>query len=448
MSVNLKKLITISLILMLTVGVVCFCCSCAVVNSATATPTTQAVIDNGILHDPYFEGEDEVESALSTVSQNAGIGEHTYLVCKGYSNYLDSTYSDTIVTRSEWICGLLDTLEVAIVDENDFSVKSYIDSKYYDNSEYFVTAAKNGYIGGVSKGFGQYAPATRQYVSTTLVMAAGYPRNYKLSCSDFAMIEDKKQAATCVELGFIELNENNCFDPYGYITQDQVDYILGELEYLKVLKGKTVLSFGDSIMHGDGNFNEGIADLLEKKYMMKAVDYSKGGSTFGYVRDREQISNQVIAAIKNKEKADVILLDGGTNDMRKVAPGEVSDDFEYKNHGRADFCSGMEYTLGLIDDKFADVPVLYVRAHNMKFSLERNEVHFGELALDICEKWQVNVADVFSDTNFNAHDELIKSEYTVHTKNCEKGDSVHPNKLGYEEFYIPLIAQKLNEIFA
>lgn len=440
---SLKKVVKISLILMLTVGVICSCCSCAIHSTAMAVIATATEHENdsfvGDISYGYVDSSDVVVTAVNFQYPN----DEIRTVLKGYSNILDSTLSSTVVTRCEWLKALVDKLGIEVVTDLDDEYTRFTDKDYYDNSEYFITAIENGILGSGGTLFEPYSAATRQYVSTTLVNACGYPTNYTLTCTDKKTVKDKTQAAVSVALGYLELDDNNCFNPYDYIESEQVDYIMSELDILKQLKGKTVMSFGDSIMHGDGNNGVGIADLLSQRYMMSAVDYSKGGASFAKVKDREQISNQILTALQNGDTADIILINGGTNDMRKVSPGVIAEDFEYGKHGREDFASGMEYALGLLKDNYPDVPVLYVRAHNMVYGIERNELHFGTLALDICEKWNVEVADIFNDTDFNAHDESIKLTYTVHTKNCEKGDSVHPNKLGYYEFYLPLISDKM-----
>lgn len=446
----IKKFLKISLVLMLTVGIAFFSCSCGIESSATTLATTIAdtllVVEDAIV-DEYMFSEDGCEDLLLCALST----ENRYINCdviKYYSQFLDETYSSAVVTRAEWLGQLLNKLDYEIVTDNNSDYTHFSDINFSDYTDYFITALENGIVEKDSNAtsFGPYCAVTRQYLSTSLVNAAGYTEEYKLSCDDYREIDDKAQVATVIYLGYLELDENNCFDPYGMVTDEQVEYILSELDILKELKDKTVMSFGDSIMHGDGNNYTGIAELLEDKYLMTAVDYSMGGSTFGKVCDREQICAQISNAIENNETADIILVNGGTNDMRKVSPGAISDGYEYQNLEINDFCPGMEYAMGLFKDNYPDTPVLYVRAHDMVYGIERNELHFGKLALDICEKWDIEVADIFSDTDFDCHDDYLKSAYTAHTDSRPNGDTIHPNKLGYYRFYLPLISEKTIEL--
>ena len=436
---NLKKLI----ILMLTVGVACSCCSCAVNSKAV---TNDETLEPYITDVQKTDVVIECDKALSNIHATYELSDDAYTVCKGYSFWLDDEMSRDGITRLEWITSLLTALDIEAYEFVDDSYSRFGDKDYFEGSEYFVAAIENKILGAGGTQFGPNTLATRQYVSTTLVNALGYTKNHKLSCNDYKQIKDKKQAAISVYLSYIKLDENGNFNPYAPVTEAEVEEILSQIEMMKSLKGKTVMSFGDSIMHGDGNYKVGIADIMAEKYHMTAVDYSVGGATFGFVEDRNQISNQILSAIQKNETADIILLDGGSNDMRKVEIGCISEGYEYGKHGRKEFAQGMEYALGLLQDNYPLTPVLYIRAHNMDFSTEDKEIAYGNFAMDICEKWGIEKIDLYSDSQFNAHDADIRKKYTAALKNYPEGDSVHPNRDGYYEYYIPMIVPEVIEI--
>lgn len=64
---------------------------------------------------------------------------------------------------------------------------------------------------------------------------------------------------------------------------------------------------------------------------------------------------------------------------------------------------------------------------------------YGEKALEICEKWSVPVVDLFKNGQLNTNINVM----LAFTNN---NDKTHPNRLGYDMFYIPLIENKLNSI--
>ncbi len=441
---SLKRCLKNLLILMLTVGVVCSCCSCAVNNKDNTSPTMQETV-SAIKREVKFDRKGHTKKIELVFSVNI-TDKPDYNVCKQYNEFLHDTFSGTVLTKSMWVQMLLDKLGIEVMTDTKGMYEHVTDKYFYASSDAMITAIENEllYRGGLQ--FDCYAPATKQFVCASFVKAMDFEPHYVLYCNDYFDVDDKVEAATMVHLGYFELDENNCFNPDELLDKETTDYLLTEIDTLSILKGKTVLTFGDSIMYGDGTDGVGIGELMSERYSTITIDYSKGGSTFGTVQDREQISNQILSSIKNKDVADIILIDGGTNDMRKVQCSEISDDFEYKEHGREFFCNGMEYAIGLIKEYYPDTPVLYIRAHNMEFSLERNELHYGKKALDICEKWKVDTVDIFNDTDFNTHNKDIKYRYTFHSKLCLRGDSVHPNRMGYYKYYIPLTATKAAEI--
>lgn len=438
------------IILALTVGVVCSCCSCAVASGAQTelvavqNDSVQLKFESGSLYSIKSKMPNDYADSFNYFVSNKGVDNKSVeYVCDSYFSYLSDTYSSTIITRQDWLETLFEKLDIEVDYTLFKGYERFVDRDLFSNSAMFMTAVDKGILGKGGYYFDPYCKVTRQYVARTLVDAVGYEGYHNMSLRDYSVIEDTRQVCSAVYFEYLSLDENNCFNPYQPITQQEIDNIVAQLDILNQLKGKTILAFGDSIMHGDGNNFNGIADLLGEKYMMQVYDYSKGGATFGYAKDREQISNQVLLAIKDHIQADVILINGGSNDMRKVSPGTMSDNFEYGINGRKDYASGMEYAFGLLKDNYPKTPVIYIRAHNMDWCLETNEIHCGKLALDICNKWEIEAVDIYNDTDFDAHNEDIRYTYTVHTKTKKNGDSVHPNKQGYYKYYLPLVTESV-----
>lgn len=442
---SLKRCLKNLLISLLTVGVICSCCSCVTKKEADTTPTIEETIST-IKSEPKFDKHGYTKE-VERVFYMKATDKADYDVCKEYNRFLHDTFSSTILTRASFLQMLLDKKGIDIMSDTDDMYDYVEDKNFYDSSDVYITAMENGLVYRGELQFSNDSPATKQFVCMAFMKAMGFEPYYTLYCYDYYDVHNKVEAATMVHLGYFELDENNCFGPDELLDNETIEYLLSEIDALRILKGKTVLTFGDSIMYGNGNDGVGIAELLAERYETETIDYSKGGSTFGTAQGREQISDQILRSIANNDKADIILLNGGTNDMRKVQCAEISDDFLYKSHGREYFCNGMEYALGLLRDNYKDIPLVYIRAHDMTFSLERNELHYGRKSLDICEKWDIMAADVFSDTDFNTHKEDMKYKYTYRSKTSPYGDSVHPNRMGYYKYYVPLTVERIKGFF-
>lgn len=59
---------------------------------------------------------------------------------------------------------------------------------------------------------------------------------------------------------------------------------------------------------------------------------------------------------------------------------------------------------------------------------------------DVCQKWSVPIVDMFNEGNLNTKLDSHRLKYS------NNGDATHPNQLGYEIFYLPMIEAKIKSI--
>lgn len=449
---NIKKLTAVIFLVLVFQGAI-FCSGCDKSDFINATASVlqaqQAVTENTIgtesnalyvspinLVNPYLYIKDFLKT------ENADKNFDCETVCCDYLRWLNDTYSSNVITREKWLEAVFKKLDIR-VNSSLTDSRGYTDARFYDNNNLFLTAIDKNLINQSAEKLEPYLAVTRKYAAFTLVNAVGYSRRFSTNCEDIGKSAEDFALITAINYGYFELDDNNCALPDKPITADEFDSILHELDVLNKLEGKNILSFGDSIMYGTGNNGEGISDLIAEKYKMSVSDYAVGGATFGYFKTRSQISNQILDAIKNNEKADIILINGGTNDMSVCDIGKISDDFKYNEHGRDDFASGMEYALGILLDVYKDVPIVYIRAHDMALTSEDKEVQYGELAIEISKKWQVDYVDIYSDADFDCDNSEVSDKYTAHLGNKSNGDTVHPTRIGYCKFYLPLTVEKI-----
>ena len=216
-----------------------------------------------------------------------------------------------------------------------------------------------------------------------------------------------------------------------------------------MLKGKRLLAFGDSIMHGSGNNDEGIADMIATKYAMTALDYSVPGASFADRVERSRISNQIRVADNDQAQADLILLNGGTNDMGHMPFGETAAGFDMSEVEENSFSGGMQKALWMLKACWKDTPIIYTRVHNMDLFEDRIERQYGDRALDIMEKWGIPSVDLYNGTTMNTENKAICDRYTfVDERYGNEHDSIHPNALGYAKFYLPPISKAVADQFS
>lgn len=222
--------------------------------------------------------------------------------------------------------------------------------------------------------------------------------------------------------------------------------------------GKRIATIGDSIMHGDGNDYYGIGDILAERNGMKLADYSEGGATISFRQDKasasdewskgQNIQYQATKMLANEtEKPCVVLIDGQTNDINYVsgseepqqALGTITTSYTSFSSNE-NFCGGLEKIFSDIKKVWTDVPIIYIRVHKMMSRKVEWQESYGEKAIQICKKWSVKVVDIYSEGGLNT---LIK-EHKIYTGN--NGDYTHPNREGYDKFYIPMIENAMMNI--
>lgn len=208
------------------------------------------------------------------------------------------------------------------------------------------------------------------------------------------------------------------------------------------LGGKILLGFGDSIFAGDGNDGVGIGDIISKQNNMNLHDYSKSGATITVkTKNENDIVKQVNKAISEVESVHYILIEGGTNDATQLTAdvfGTISEGYNSELDVNT-FCGAFEYCIKSLRLKYLNAKIIYIRCHNMS-SRDERQITLGNLAIQMCEKWSIPYVDLYKEGGLNTQISEMVGVFTP------PGDRTHPNKLGYETFYIPPIENKMKSI--
>ena len=353
------------------------------------------------------------------------------------NNMLDSYVYNATHNRSKWLYDLMNASGSAQLNNSS------------DGRAIFQKAYELGVIGDYTEG-DIYQPLNRLFVAQTTVRALGYPERTVGQLSDVSP-DQRGVMGTMAYYGYFVPDDQDKVYPDAAISAEEYDMLTTELDRYRALKGKRILAFGDSIMHGNGNNDEGIADLIAAKYGMTAADYSVPGASFADRGERSRICNQMRVANRNNEQADIILLNGGTNDMGHTPFGRIADGFELSDAPETDFSSGMEKALWMLSTYWSAAPVVYVRVHNMDLADDRLERRYGDRAVIIADKWNVKTVDLYNGTSMNTEKQPICDRYTfVDERYGDAHDSIHPNALGYAKYYLPpvshAVAEQLSEV--
>ena len=218
------------------------------------------------------------------------------------------------------------------------------------------------------------------------------------------------------------------------------------------LRGKKIVGFGDSIMHGTGTEGISLTQIIAEKYGMEFKDFSMGGATVASI-DREKSKANLnmleqIKRLKNEvEHTDYIIFDGGTNDIAdklNIPMGIITESYK-EPRDITTYCGGFEEILSELKAKYPKAKIIYVRTHIMDRRQYQKQLLFGEEAVKICQKWGIECVDLFKNSEMNTYLDRYAT-YTCKTLSYPNGDKVHPTFEGYELFYLPYIEKALKNV--
>ena len=208
-----------------------------------------------------------------------------------------------------------------------------------------------------------------------------------------------------------------------------------------VLYGKTALFCGDSIcaaaVHDKTTLPQtGWAGRIAYYYGMTVTNKGYDGASVSTCRGTNRIINQLKYA---KGDYDYVILHGGVNDAMDSAPvGTISDSYEVADFKTNTFAGALEELFYTAKQQFGgDTKLGFIINFQTPRSgwggKTRNMSEYFDLAVQICEKWDIPYLDLYHDEEFN--DSVMK----VKTK-TNLQDYLHPNTAGYDVLY-PVIAQ-------
>lgn len=279
--------------------------------------------------------------------------------------------------------------------------------------------------------------ATTNYVFSMDSSWSAIRFTYYSSDEDKIMLSQGEEPQTYVDYGYM-FGKNLSFNDF------QIEEIKGILNnQSNKLENKIIFNFGDSIAAGDGNGGKGYAELFAAKYNMICYDFAVGGATLGET-ESNNITTQVNTALSKGIVPDYILIEGGTNDIASynVPIGQISSDYNINNFDKTTTIGGLEWIISTLKSNFPNAKMAFVSVHRMGSRGYSSQIERQGACVDTCKKWSVPIIDVFNRGNLNT----FLGEYhkfTNPTESQPNGDRTHPNQLGYDTFYLPLIYETL-----
>lgn len=221
---------------------------------------------------------------------------------------------------------------------------------------------------------------------------------------------------------------------------------------------KTLLVLGDSILYGAGNGGFGVGEYLARDLGFRLFKYAVGGARVGFVEGKSWVVEQVRKAIEDGLTPDYIVFNGFTNDCYRetedgpcdVLLGETEEGYQPKDIFQLtksdNFSQCFQSVVCALMTRFPKAKILFVRPHNMGRRDDALQKRYGERALEICKKWGIAYVDLYSESGMNTFLPVHRDLFTCDSYGWGRGDCTHPNALGYELKYMPLIESKIKTL--
>lgn len=204
------------------------------------------------------------------------------------------------------------------------------------------------------------------------------------------------------------------------------------------LEGKTVIFLGSSVTYGSAAKGESFVDYMEKRDGMIAVKEAVSGTTL--VDETVWGKKSYIARMKTIDpsiQADAFVCQLSTNDASMKKPlGTVSDGFELEDFDTQTVAGAIEYVICYARQTW-ECPVIFYTG--TRYDSE----YYGRmvaLLLEIQEKWEIGVIDLWNDPEMNAVDSSAYKLYMV--------NGIHPSRAGYRDWWTPKFEMELAEYLA
>lgn len=195
------------------------------------------------------------------------------------------------------------------------------------------------------------------------------------------------------------------------------------------LEGKTIVFLGSSVTNGASSKGVSFADYIGARNRCSIVKEAVNGTTLVDEGFSSYISRMKKLDVPN---ADLFVCQLSTNDATQKKPlGMVSGSDQIGDFDTSTVAGAIESIVAYAKETWGCPVVFYT---NPRYESEA----YGEmvkLLLELSEKWDITVVDMWNDDAFN--------DITKEQRELYMADAIHPTQAGYLEWWTPEIEKAL-----
>lgn len=228
---------------------------------------------------------------------------------------------------------------------------------------------------------------------------------------------------------------------------------------IKALAGRKLYAFGDSLVKGH-TLKVGMLDAAAAHEGMILEKYAENGATImptepgdhSYASDNRitDVAQQITSA--PVETPALICFDGLVNDASigvRLSPlGHLTADFN-DDYNLTTPYGAFEHVCAQLRQKYPHTQVLYIANHHIANNPLALQDQMHDLAIDVCQKWAIDVVDVYCEGGINTNIPQMAADYSYNGEGSDRdGDGTHLNVIGYETWYAPMIEAAIERHFS
>lgn len=201
------------------------------------------------------------------------------------------------------------------------------------------------------------------------------------------------------------------------------------------LKGKTIIFLGSSVTYGSASGGDSFVEYMMKRDGIQTVKEAVSGTTLvdettwgkkSYIERMKTIDTSI--------QADAFVCQLSTNDATMKKPmGAVSDSFDMKDFDTQTVAGAIEHVIAYAKETWGCPVIFYT---GTKYDSDQYG-QMVELLLQIQQKWDIGVIDLWNSAEMNA---ISEEEYKLYMVN-----GIHPSKAGYRDWWTPVFEDYLIE---
>ena len=209
-------------------------------------------------------------------------------------------------------------------------------------------------------------------------------------------------------------------------NMDQVQQLTG-----CALEGKKVLFLGSSVTYGSASLQQGIPEYCAYRFGCRYTKEAVSGTTL-VDTGRDSYVQRLRCNVDPNAAIDLVVCQLSTNDATKELPlGKISEFMTPDSFDTSTVTGAMEYIIYYSKQTWGCDVVFYTGARYDSPAYKA----MVQRTLELKEKWDIGVLDLWSSDAFNA---ISREERALYMS-----DPIHPTKAGYREWWCPEMERQL-----